>query len=111
MIKQKKHVLAKTKLVSQERIYDIILKPLVTEKATMMSENNAQVFHVLNDATKPEIKEAIQKLFKVKVKTVNTLNVKGKQKRFRGKIGFRSDYKKAMVTLEAGQNIDLAAGA
>ena len=110
MIKQKKHVLTKKKPVIGERLYDIVVCPIITEKATMMSEYNTHVFKVSMDASKPEIKSAVEQLFKVKVKSVNTILTKGKTKRFRGKIGVRSDYKKAMVTLEAGQKIDMAAG-
>lgn len=110
MIKQKKHVQLKNKPVTGERLYDVVIRPIITEKATMMSEHNTHVFKVGLDASKPEIKSAVEQLFKVKVKSVNTLVVKGKTKRFRGKIGVRSDYKKAMVTLEAGQKIDMAAG-
>ena len=90
--------------------YDIIRRPIVTEKATMASENNAVVFEVAIDATKPEIKEAVESLFKVKVKAVNTSIAKGKVKRFRGRPGERSDKKKAYVILEEGNTIDVASG-
>jgi len=81
------------------RHYDTILAPVITEKATMLSENNQVVFQVPLTATKPEIKAAIEALFKVKVKAVNTIRVEGKTKRFRGKLGKRVDFKKAIVTL------------
>ena len=90
--------------------YDIIRRPIVTEKATMASENNAVVFEVAIDATKPEIKEAVESLFKVKVKAVNNSIAKGKVKRFRGILGKRKDVKKAYVTLEAGNTIDVTTG-
>jgi large subunit ribosomal protein L23 len=90
--------------------YDTILAPVITEKATMLSEENKVVFRVPLEATKPEIKEAIEALFKVKVKAVNTLVTKGKTKRFKGTLGRRSDVKKAVVTLEEGHMIDVATG-
>jgi len=90
--------------------YDVIVKPIITEKATMASEANAVVFQVRRDATKPLIKEAVEALFGVKVKAVNTTITKGKVKKFRGKTGQRSDVKKAYVTLEAGNTIDVATG-
>ncbi len=90
--------------------YDIILSPVITEKATRVSEHNQVVFKVRKDATKPQIKEAIEGVFGVKVKAVNTLVQKGKMKRFRGRVGFRSDVKKAIVTLAEGQNIDVTTG-
>ena len=90
--------------------YDVIRAPVITEKATILSENNQVVFRVSGDATKPQIKEAVETLFKVKVTAVNTLNVKGKTKRFRGVMGRRSDVKKAIVTLAEGQSIDIATG-
>jgi large subunit ribosomal protein L23 len=91
-------------------LYDIILTPHVTEKATMGSTHNQVTFKVALDATKPQIKAAIENLFKVSVKGVNTIRVKGKTKRFKGRLGQRSDYKKAVVTLAAGQTIDVATG-
>ena len=97
-------------LISRERMYQTILSPLVTEKATALSERNQVVFKVALDATKPEIKAAIEGLFGVKVLAVNTLVVKGKTKRFRGREGQRSDWKKAMVRLAEGQSIDLTTG-
>ena len=90
--------------------YDIIRRPIITEKATMVSEHNAVVFEVAPEATKPLIKAAVEALFGVKVKAVNTVNVKGKQKRFRGRPGVRRDMKKAYVTLEAGHSIDVSTG-
>ena len=92
------------------RHYDTILAPVITEKATLLSEHNKVVFRVAQDATKDEIAEAIEQLFKVKVVKVNTLNVKGKTKRWRGRPGRRSDVKKAIVTLAEGQSIDVATG-
>jgi len=96
--------------MTTQRIYDMILSPVVTEKSTRMSEHNQVTFRVPLDATKPEIKTAVEKLFQVKVKAVNTLRVKGKRKLFRGRRGRRSDYKKAMVTLVEGQKIDVTTG-
>jgi len=97
-------------IISKERMYQTILSPLVTEKATMLSEQNQVVFKVPLDATKPEIKAAVEHLFGVKVLVVNTLVVKGKAKRFKGRPGQRSDWKKAMVKLAEGQSIDLTTG-
>ena len=90
--------------------YDIIRKPLVTEKSTMASENGAVVFEVSIDSNKPQIKEAVEALFGVKVKAVNTSITKGKQKRFKGILGRRKDVKKAFVTLEDGNTIDVTTG-
>ena len=90
--------------------YDVIRKPIITEKATMASEANAVVFEVAIDAAKPQIKEAIEGLFGVKVKAVNTSITKGKTKRFRGKPGKRKDVKKAYVTLEEDNTIDVTTG-
>ncbi len=92
------------------RHYDVIVSPVITEKATALSEHNKVVFRVAPDATKPQIKAAVEKLFDVKVKSVNTLNTKGKMKTFRGIKGRRSDVKKAIVTLEEGQTIDVTTG-
>jgi large subunit ribosomal protein L23 len=94
----------------EPRHYDAILAPIITEKATMLSENNQVVFQVPLTATKPEIKAAIEALFKVKVKAVNTIRVEGKTKRFRGKLGKRVDFKKAIVTLNEGDTIDISTG-
>ena len=88
-------------------MYDVILAPVVTEKSTRVSEHNQIVFKVRKEATKPEIKAAVEGLFNVKVTAVNTLVQKGKMKRFKGRIGFRSDVKKAIVTLAEGQSIDV----
>lgn len=90
--------------------YDVIRKPVITEKSTMASENGAVVFEVAMDANKPQIKEAVETLFGVKVKAVNTTITKGKQKRFRGQMGKRKDVKKAYVTLEEGNTIDVSTG-
>ena len=90
--------------------YDIIRTPVVTEKATLQAENNKVVFNVAKTATKPEIKAAVEQLFSVKVKSVNTLVRKGKTKRTRGIIGTQSDVKKAVVTLEEGHSIDITTG-
>jgi len=92
------------------RHYDVIVSPVITEKATALSEQNKVVFKVRSDATKPQIKEAVEKLFDVKVKSVNTLVTKGKVKMFRGTRGQRSDVKKAVVTLAEGQTIDVTTG-
>src|SRR5437868_9974147 len=92
------------------RHYDVILSPVITEKATLASEANKVIFKVAATATKPQIKEAIEKLFDVKVKSVNTLNRKGKLKAFRGRPGVQSDVKKAVVTLEEGHRIDVTTG-
>jgi large subunit ribosomal protein L23 len=100
----------KPAVVSQLKAYDLITMPMVTEKSTLGSEHNQVTFQVPLTATKPEIKLAVEMLFKVKVKAVNTLRQKGKTKRFRGKLGKRSDYKKAMVTLAEGENIDVTTG-
>lgn len=90
--------------------YDVIRKPLITEKTTMASENGAVVFEVAIDSNKPIIKEAVEALFGVKVKAVNTSITKGKSKRFRGQMGRRKDVKKAYVTLEEGNTIDVTTG-
>ena len=100
---------AKTTLTKQQ-MYDVILAPVITEKATRTSEHNQVVFKVALEATKPQIKQAIEGVFGVKVEAVNTVRVKGKTKMFRGRPGKRSDYKKAMVTLAAGQSIDVTTG-
>jgi large subunit ribosomal protein L23 len=92
------------------RHYDVILSPVITEKATAMSEQNKVVFRVRKDATKPQIKAAVEKLFDVKVTGVNTLVRKGKVKRFRGTKGVQSDVKRAVVTLADGQSIDITTG-
>ena len=90
--------------------YDIIISPVITEKATLGAENNQVTFRVAPSATKPEIKTAVEALFDGKVKAVNTLRLKGKIKRFRGIKGKRIDVKKAMVTLQEGHSIDVTTG-
>jgi len=92
------------------RHYDTIIAPVITEKATAASEHNKVVFKVAGKATKPQIKEAVEKLFDVKVKSVNTLVRKGKTRNFRGQFGTQSDVKKAIVTLEEGHRIDVTTG-
>lgn len=101
---------AAKKVEAAEWMYEIISQPHVTEKATMNSENNQVTFRVPKDATKPRIKLAVETVFGVKVKGVNTLIQKGKTKRFKGQVGFRSDMKKAIITLEPGQMIDMGSG-
>ena len=90
--------------------YDVVLAPVITEKSTMLSEHNAVVFKVANDATKPQIKAAVEALFNVSVTGVNTLTQKGKTKRWKGRPYTRSDMKKAIVTLADGQSIDVTTG-
>jgi large subunit ribosomal protein L23 len=92
------------------RHYDVIRTPAITEKSTMVSENNQVVFNVAKDASKPEIKAAVEALFGVKVKAVNTLIRKGKVKRFKTTIGKQQDVKKAIVTLVEGQTLDVTTG-
>ena len=94
-------------VVSKAAAYDTILRPIITEKATLANENGQVSFAVAIDATKPEIKAAVEMLFNVKVTAVNTIVQKGKSKTFRGRAGRRSDMKKAIVTLAQGQSIDL----
>lgn len=93
-----------------ELLYDVIKAPLITEKSTMVSEFNQVIFSVAKWATKPQIKQAVETLFKVDVTGVNTLIQKGKVKRFRGQVGRRNDIKKAIVTLAEGQSIDVTTG-
>lgn len=90
--------------------YDTLLAPVITEKSTLVAEENKIIFRVPLTATKPDIKEAVENLFKVDVTKVNTILVKGKTKRFRGQLGRRSDYKKAIVTLKDGQSVDITTG-
>ncbi len=97
-------------MTDKAKLYDVIRKPIITEKATMASEHGAVVFEVAMDANKPLIKEAVETLFNVKVKAVNTSITKGKQKRFRGQLGRRNDVKKAYVTLVEGNTIDVTTG-
>ena len=99
----------KTK-VSELEAYDLICSPMVTEKSTMGSEHNQVTFRVPLGATKPQIKSAVETLFKVEVTSVNTLRQKGKTKVFRGKKGRRPDFKKAVVSLAEGHNIDVTTG-
>ena len=97
-------------IISRARAYEVIRKPIITEKATYASEHNQVVFQVARDASKPEIRAAVEQLFKVKVKKVNTLRQAGKVKRFRGTIGSRPEVKKAIVTLDEGHSIDVTTG-
>ncbi|ARJ67462.1 50S ribosomal protein L23 [Magnetospirillum sp. ME-1] len=97
-------------VISKERMYDVVRAPVITEKATMGSEYRQVTFKVPLDATKPEIKAAVEGIFGVKVTAVNTLIAKGKVKRFRGRPGVRSDVKKAVVTLAEGHSIDVTTG-
>ena len=96
--------------MTKEHYYDIIKSPAITEKGTLVSEHNQIVFNVARTATKPEIKKAIEGLFGVKVKAVNTLVRKGKKRRFKGQVALLSDVKKAYVTLEEGQRLDVTTG-
>ena len=96
--------------MSKEHFYSIIRSPAITEKGTLVSEHNQVVFNVARDATKPAIKKAIEGLFGVKVKSVNTLIRKGKQRRFKGQLATLSDVKRAYVTLEEGQRLDVTTG-
>ncbi|MBP8234022.1 MAG: 50S ribosomal protein L23 [Rhizorhabdus sp.] len=102
--------MAKNDTVVDNRHYDVVRKPHITEKTTLLSEHNAVVFQVANDATKPEIKAAVEALFNVKVTGVNTIVAKGKTKRWKGAPYKRSDVKKAIVTLAEGQSIDVTTG-
>lgn len=96
--------------MNREQMYATVLGPVITEKSTEGSEHNQVTFRVALEASKPAIKEAVEGLFSVKVKAVNTLRVKGKVKRFRGRVGRRSDWKKAIVTLQDGSSIDVTTG-
>ena len=102
--------LGKNVKLSQERMYELIRSPIITEKTTIISEHNQVSFKVPLDATKPEIRAAVEGLFEVKVTAVNTIVQKGKVKRFRGHLGKRSDFKKAIVTLVGGDSIDITTG-
>jgi large subunit ribosomal protein L23 len=97
-------------MAATARHYDVIVAPVITEKATLLSELNKVVFRVAADATKDEIAAAVEELFKVNVTKVNTMLVEGKRKRFRGRLGKRNDVKKAIVTLAEGQSIDITTG-
>lgn len=96
--------------MNEADLYDVIRSPVITEKATMASEHNQVIFKVAGSATKPQIREAVERLFNVKVKAVNTLNREGKMKRFRGIPGRQKSMKKAIVTLEDGYSIDVTTG-
>ena len=96
--------------ISKEKAYNVIVKPVVTEKSTTLSENNQIVFLVNLDSNKIDIKKSIELIYGVKVSSVNVIRVKGKTKVFKGKVGKRSDYKKAIVSLVKGQSIDLSLG-
>ena len=107
---QGRRYIKSTVTVSQERLYELVRRPLVTEKSTLGSEHNQVAFVVPMDARKPEIKAAVESLFEVKVKAINTLRQGGKVKRFRGRPGKRAGTKKAYVTLFEGHSIDVTAG-
>ena len=96
--------------LTQAEMYDIIRRPVVTEKSTLASQHNQVTFRVPLEATKPEIKAAVEGVFKVKVTAVNTLRVEGKTKLWRGRAGKRNDFKKAVVTLVEGNTIDVTTG-
>jgi large subunit ribosomal protein L23 len=100
----------RAKHMSREAMFEMIRAPVITEKATLLNELNQIVFRVAIDASKPEIKAAVEGLYKVKVAAVNTVLTKGKTKRFKGRPGVRSDVKKAYVSLAEGQSIDLTTG-
>jgi large subunit ribosomal protein L23 len=102
--------MAKKEAVVDNRHYDVVLRPHITEKTTLLSEHNAVVFQVAGDASKPEIKAAVEALFNVKVTNVNTMVAKGKSKRWKGAPYKRTDVKKAIVTLADGQSIDVTTG-
>ncbi len=95
---------------AKNHYYDTILSPVITEKSSIVAEHNKVIFRVALDADKPTIKEAVEALFKVNVTKVNTIKVKGKTKRFKGTLGRRPDFKKAIVTLKDGQSIDITTG-
>jgi large subunit ribosomal protein L23 len=96
--------------LTRQQMFDIVRSPVITEKATNVSEHNQVIFRVPLIATKREVKAAVEGLFKVKVTAVNTIRVQGKLKRFRGRVGRRTDYKKAVVTLGEGQRVDVTTG-
>jgi len=96
--------------LTRQQMFDIVRSPVITEKATNVSEHNQVIFRVPLTATKRQVRAAIEGLFNVKVTAVNTIRVRGKLKRFRGRVGRRSDYKKALVTLSEGQRIDVTTG-
>ena len=102
--------MSKPEITVTEKMYDTLLRPVITEKAMKSSENGQVTFRIPLTATKTEVKAAVEALFGVKVKFVNTVRTNGKTKRFRGEVGKRSDFKKAIVTLAEGQNIDFTTG-
>ncbi len=102
--------MSKPEITVTEKMYDTLLRPVITEKAMKSSENGQVTFRIPLTATKTEVKAAVEALFGVKVKSVNTVRTSGKTKRFRGEVGKRSDFKKAIVTLAEGQNIDFTTG-
>lgn len=107
----KKAAAASGSIASNARLYDVIVRPVVTEKSTAAAEQNKVTFKISPTATKNDVKAAVEAIFKVTVLKVNTINVEGKVKRFRGRPGQRNDLRKAVVTLAAGQSIDFSAGA
>jgi large subunit ribosomal protein L23 len=107
----KKATAKKTSVVGEARLYDVIVRPIVTEKSTAAAEQNKVTFKISPTATKKDVKAAVESIFKVSVLKVNTINTEGKMKKFKGRNGQRSDVRKAVVTLAAGQSIDFAAGA
>jgi large subunit ribosomal protein L23 len=110
LLKKKKSAESKLTDLQRAKLYDVLVRPVITEKATRASEQSKVVFAISPTATKPQVKQAVETLFNVKVKKVNTINIAGKTKRFRGVEGKRDDLRKAVITLEAGQTIDVAAG-
>ncbi|MBS6473009.1 MAG: 50S ribosomal protein L23 [Acetobacter sp.] len=102
--------MSKPEIKVTEKMYDTLVHPIITEKAMKCSENGQVTFRIPLTATKTDVKKAVEALFNVKVKSVNTVRVGGKTKRFRGTVGTRSDYKKAIVTLAEGSNIDFTTG-
>jgi len=105
-----RHVFRKPQPISLERAYDVLKSPVVTEKSTTNTTYRQYTFYVAQDATKTEVKQAAEKIFKVEVESVNAMVVKGKEKRFRGRLGRRPDRKKMILTLKEGQAIDIGAG-
>ena len=105
-----RYIKRETPALTRDQMYDIVRHPVITEKATMISEHNQVTFRVPLDADKRSVKVAVENLFKVKVEAVNTVRVKGKRKLMRGRRGQRSDYKKAIVTLAEGSKIDVTTG-
>ncbi len=111
LLKKKPAAKKAATLTTAAQHYDVIVRPHVTEKATVAAEQNKITFRISPTATKQQVKAAVEAIFSVKVAKVNTIKVEGKAKRFRGRPGQRSDFRKAIVTLEAGQQVDFAAGA